>query len=144
MGQTVGFDNEKYISEQASYIRDRMRNFDGRLYIEFGGKLLADLHASRVLPGYDPNVKARLLKELQSDAEIIVCIHAGAIEERKMRADYGITYDTEAMRLIDDLGEWGLTVSSVVITRWQGEPAAKGASTCIRTNRPGDIPLIST
>jgi len=129
MEQTVGFDNEKYIAEQASYIRERMRNFDGRLYIEFGGKLLADLHAARVLPGYDPNVKARLLKELQSDAEIIVCIHAGAIEERKMRADYGITYDAEAMRLIDDLGEWGLSVSSVVITRWQGEPAAKAFMT---------------
>ena len=129
MEQMVGFDNEKYIAEQASYIRERMRNFDGRLYIEFGGKLLADLHAARVLPGYDPNVKARLLKELQSDAEIIVCIHAGAIEERKMRADYGITYDAEAMRLIDDLGEWGLSVSSVVVTRWQGEPAAKAFMT---------------
>ncbi|HOT62477.1 MAG TPA: DUF1846 domain-containing protein [Treponemataceae bacterium] len=129
MAQGPGFDNEKYIAEQASYIRDRMKSFDGRLYIEFGGKILADFHAARVLPGYDPNVKVRLLKELERDAEIILCIHAGAIEERKVRADYGITYDADAMRMIDELGEWGLSVSSVVITRWRGEPAAKAFMT---------------
>lgn len=123
--QKAGFDNEKYIAEQASYIRDRMKNFDGRLYLEFGGKILEDFHAARVLPGYDPNVKVRLLKELERDAEIILCIHAGAIEQRKIRADYGITYDAAAMKMIDDLTEWGLTVSAVVITRWLGQTAAK-------------------
>jgi len=120
-----GFDNEKYLAEQASYIRDRMRGFDCRLYLEFGGKLLNDFHAARVLPGYDPNVKIRLLKELKDDAEIILCIHAGDIEHRKIRADYGITYDADAMKLIDDLGEWGLPVAAVVITRWENQPAAK-------------------
>ncbi len=119
-----GFDNEKYLAEQASFIRERMKRFDCRLYLEFGGKLLNDFHAARVLPGYDPNVKIRLLKELRDDAEIILCIHAGAIEQRKIRADYGITYDADAMKQIDDLGEWGLSVAAVVITRWEDQPAA--------------------
>jgi uncharacterized protein (UPF0371 family) len=122
---TKAFDNAKYLLEQASYIRERMRRFDGRLYLEFGGKLLNDFHAARVLPGYDPNVKVRLLKELERDAEIVLCIHAGAIEHRKIRADYGITYDADAMKLIDDLGEWGLSVSSLVITRWEDQPQAR-------------------
>jgi uncharacterized protein (UPF0371 family) len=129
MAERAAFDNEKYIREQASFIRERMRRFDGRLYLEFGGKILADFHAARVLPGYDPNVKVRLLKELERDAEIILCIHAGAIEHRKVRADYGITYDADAMRLIDDLGEWGLSVPSVVVTRWEGQSAAKAFKT---------------
>ncbi len=129
MAGIKAFDNEKYITEQASFIRERMRRFEGRLYLEFGGKLLADFHAARVLPGYDPNVKIRLLKELERDAEIVLCIHAGAIEHRKIRADYGITYDADAMKLIDDLGEWGLSVSAVVITRWEGQPAAKAFKT---------------
>ncbi|MDP2792133.1 MAG: DUF1846 domain-containing protein [Rectinemataceae bacterium] len=124
-GGKKAFDNEKYLAEQASYIRERMKRFEGRLYLEFGGKLLGDFHAARVLPGYDPNVKIRLLKELERDAEIVLCIHAGAIEHRKIRADYGITYDADAMRLIDDLREWGLSVSAVVITRWEGQPQAK-------------------
>ncbi len=129
MAGIKGFDNEKYIAEQASCIRERMRRFEGRLYLEFGGKLLADFHAARVLPGYDPNVKIRLLKELEGEAEILLCIHAGAIEHRKIRADYGITYDADAMRLIDDLGEWGLSVSAVVITRWEGQAAARAFKT---------------
>jgi uncharacterized protein (UPF0371 family) len=129
MAGKAGFDNDKYIAEQASYIRERMRRFEGRLYLEFGGKILADFHAARVLPGYDPNVKVRLLKELSSEAEIILCIHAGAIEHRKVRADYGITYDADAMKLMDDLGEWGLSVSAVVITRWEGQGAARAFKT---------------
>ncbi len=124
-----GFDNERYLAEQASYIRERMRRFDCRLYLEFGGKLMNDFHASRVLPGYDPNVKIRLLKELKDEADIILCIHAGAIEHRKIRADYGITYDADAMKQIDDLGEWGLSVSAVVITRWENQPAARAFRT---------------
>jgi uncharacterized protein (UPF0371 family) len=123
------FDNEAYLREQSSFIRERMKRFSGRLYLEFGGKLLNDFHAARVLPGYDPNVKVRLLKELKDDAEILLCIHAGAIEHRKIRADYGITYDADAMKLIDDLGEWGLGVSAVVVTRWEGQPQAKAFMT---------------
>jgi uncharacterized protein (UPF0371 family) len=129
MAGKAAFDNEKYIAEQASYIRERMRRFEGRLYLEFGGKILADFHAARVLPGYDPNVKVRLLKELSSEAEIVLCIHAGAIEHRKVRADYGITYDADAMKLMDDLGEWGLSVPAVVVTRWEGQPAARAFKT---------------
>jgi len=128
---TKAFDNAKYLLEQASYIRERMRRFDSRLYLEFGGKLLNDFHATRVLPGYDPNVKVRLLKELEQDAEIVLCIHAGAIEHRKIRADYGITYDADALKLIDDLGEWGLSVSSLVITRWEDQPQARAFRTKI-------------
>jgi uncharacterized protein (UPF0371 family) len=123
------FDNEKYIREQASFIRERMKRFEGRLYLEFGGKLLGDFHAARVLPGYDPNVKIRLLKELKNDADIVLCIHAGAIEHRKIRADFGITYDADAMKLIDDLGEWELSVAAVVITRWEGQPQAAAFKT---------------
>jgi len=119
------FDNELYIKEQTAAIRERMCSCKGRLYLEFGGKLLNDFHAARVLPGYDPNVKVRLLKELQQDADILLCIHAGAIEQRKVRADYGITYDADAMKLIDDLREQGLSVSAVVITRWEGQRQAK-------------------
>ncbi len=126
---TKGFDNELYVTEQAACIRNRMKQIDCRLYLEFGGKLLNDFHAARVLPGYDPNVKIRLLKELKDDAEIILCIHAGDIEHRKIRADYGITYDADAMKLIDDLGEWNLSVGFVVITRWENQPAAKAFKT---------------
>jgi len=129
------FDNDKYIAEQASFIRERMRRFEGRLYLEFGGKLLADFHAARVLPGYDPNVKIRLLKELQRDAEIVLCIHAGAIEHRKIRADYGITYDADALRLVDDLAEWGLSVAAIVITRYENQPAANVFRTKLENRR---------
>ncbi len=129
MGRAKAFDNEKYLREQAAFIRERMKRFDSRLYLEFGGKLLNDFHASRVLPGYDPNVKIRLLKELEHDAELVLCIHAGAIEHRKIRADYGITYDADAMKLIDDLGEWGLSVSAVVITRWEEQAQARAFKT---------------
>ncbi|HKL86324.1 MAG TPA: DUF1846 domain-containing protein [Treponemataceae bacterium] len=120
-----GFDNDKYLAEQATFIRERMKRFNCRLYLEFGGKLLNDFHAARVLPGYDPNVKVRLLKKLENDADIIICIHAGAIEHRKIRADFGITYDADAMKQIDDLSEWGLSVTAVVITRWENQPSAQ-------------------
>ena len=123
------FDNEIYIKEQTTFIRDRMRKAEGRLYLEFGGKLLNDFHAARVLPGYDPNIKVRLLKELERDADILLCIHAGAIEQRKIRADYGITYDADAMKLIDDLAEQELSVSAVVITRWEGQRQARAFKT---------------
>ena len=120
----VGFDNERYLAEQSAAILDRVAQADGKLYLEFGGKLVFDYHAARVLPGYDPNVKMRLLQRLKDDAEIILCIYAGHIERRKMRADFGITYDADAVKLIDDVREWGLEVSAVVITRFEGQAGA--------------------
>jgi uncharacterized protein (UPF0371 family) len=120
----VAFDNEKYLEEQTGAILERIERFDNKLYLEFGGKLLFDHHASRVLPGFDPNVKMRLLNKLSDKAEIIICIYAGDIERKKMRADFGISYDADTFKLIDDLREWGLEVRAVVITRFTGQPAA--------------------
>ena len=119
-----GFDNEQYLSEQSAEILKRTQEAEGKLYLEFGGKLIFDYHAARVLPGYDPNVKMRLLQRLKDDVEIILCIYAGHIEQKKMRADFGITYDADAFKLIDEIREWGLTVSAVVITRFQDQPGA--------------------
>jgi uncharacterized protein (UPF0371 family) len=123
--QKTGFDNEKYLREQSEAILKRVSQFDNKLYLEFGGKLLFDYHASRVLPGFDPNVKIRLLQKLKDKADIILCIYAGDIERRKVRADFGITYDVDAMKLFDDLQEWGLSISAVVITRFDDQPAVK-------------------
>ena len=124
MASCIGFDNERYITEQTSCILERVDRFDNKLYLEFGGKLLYDFHAARVLPGYDPNVKMRLLKELKDKANIILCIYAGDIERKKIRADFGITYDSDAMKLIDDLKSWGIEVVGVVITRFESQPSA--------------------
>jgi uncharacterized protein (UPF0371 family) len=121
----AGFDNEKYLDEQSRAITERADRLGGKLYLEFGGKIAFDFHAARVLPGYDPNVKIRLLQKLRDTAEIIVCIYAGAIEQRKMRADFGIPYDMDALKLIDDLRDWGLLVRAVVITRYEGQPSAR-------------------
>jgi len=121
----LGFDNEKYLEQQTEAILERAGQFGSKLYLEFGGKLMWDYHASRVLPGYDPNVKMRLLKELRDKTEIILCIYAGDIERKKLRADFGITYDSDALKMIDDLREWGLDVSAVVITRYEKQPGAK-------------------
>jgi uncharacterized protein (UPF0371 family) len=118
------FDNERYIKEQTSEILERIDRFDNKLYLEFGGKLLYDYHAARVLPGYDPNVKMRLLKGLKDKADILLCIYAGDIERKKIRADFGITYDSDALKLIDDLREWGIEVTGIVITRFDNQPAA--------------------
>ncbi|MFC1869008.1 DUF1846 domain-containing protein [Thermodesulfobacteriota bacterium] len=125
MNTKVAFDNEKYIKEQTSEILERAKGFNDKLYLEFGGKLLYDYHAARVLPGYDPNIKMRLLQKLIDKADILLCIYAGDIETKKMRADFGITYDSEALKLIDDLRGWGIDVLGVVITRYNGQPAAK-------------------
>ncbi len=123
MGKAIGFDNDKYLDEQARFIMERADKAE-KLYLEFGGKLLWDFHAARVLPGYDPNVKMRLLSRLADRAEVLVCIHAGAIERNKLRGDFGITYDADAMRLLEELGEWSVPVAGVVITRYEGQPAA--------------------
>ena len=120
----LGFDNEKYLREQSEEIRRRAGRF-GKLYLEFGGKLMNDFHAARCLPGYDPNVKLRLLQSLKDQAEVILCIFAGDIERKKMRADFGISYDADAMKLIDDLRNLGLLVRGVVITRYQEQPAVQ-------------------
>jgi len=124
MNNKLAFDNEKYLAEQTEAILERIGRFGGKLYLEFGGKLLFDYHASRVLPGFDPNVKMRLLQKLKDKADIILCIFAGDIERRKVRADFGITYDSDTFKLIDDLRDWGLNVRGVVITRFTDQPAA--------------------
>jgi len=124
MPNRIGFDNEKYIAEQSAEILRRIEQFGDKLFLEFGGKLLYDHHAARVLPGYDPNVKMRLLQKLKDKADIILCIYAGDIEHKKMRADFGISYDADALKLIDDLREWDIDVHAVVITRFEEQPAA--------------------
>ncbi|MCK9615487.1 MAG: DUF1846 domain-containing protein [Candidatus Omnitrophica bacterium] len=125
IAERLGFDNEKYLKEQTASILERVKRFNNKLYLEFGGKLLFDYHAARVLPGYDPNVKIRLLQQLKDKAEIILCIYAGDIERRKIRADFGITYDVDALKLIDNLRSRDIDVLAVVITRFEGQPAAK-------------------
>ena len=119
----IGFDNELYLKKQTKAILERVKEYDNKLYLEFGGKLIFDYHASRVLPGFDPNVKIKLLQQLKDKADIILCIYAGDIERRKIRADFGITYDADALKLIDDLRSWGIDITAVVITRFQDQPA---------------------
>ncbi|MDD3905006.1 MAG: DUF1846 domain-containing protein [Candidatus Omnitrophica bacterium] len=121
---TIGFDNDKYLKEQTAAITDRVKKFGNKLYLEFGGKLCYDYHAARVLPGYDPNVKIRLLQSLKDKIEIVLSIYAGDIEKGRVRGDFGITYDAATFKLIDDLRKWGLDISSVVITRFANQSAA--------------------
>ena len=109
---------------QTEHIKKRIDRFNNKLYLEFGGKLFDDYHASRVLPGFDVNGKVKLLRELSDIAEIIMCVSAGAIEKNKMRADFGITYDQDALRLIDNLTRLGISINSVVITQYAEQPAA--------------------
>ena len=112
----VGFDNEKYIALQSEKIRERIKLFGGKLYLEFGGKLFDDFHASRVLPGFSPDSKVKMLMKLKDQAEIVIVINAGAIESNKKRGDLGIGYDQDVLRLIDAFRAIGLYVGSVVIT----------------------------
>ena len=119
-----GFDNEKYISLQSQKIRDRIDSFGGKLYLEFGGKLFDDYHASRVLPGFEPDSKLKMLMQLKDEAEIVIVISADAIDKNKRRGDLGITYDLEVLRLIDAFSEIGLYVGSVVMTQYCGQHAA--------------------
>ena len=120
----IGFDNNEYIRRQKEHIQERISKFQGKLYLEFGGKLFDDYHAARVLPGCDVNGKIRLLYEMRQDAEIIFCVSADDIEKTKVRADLGISYDMEVLRLIDDITAMGIPVNSVVITRYTGQTAA--------------------
>ena len=120
----IGFDNEKYLKMQSEHIRDRISHFDNKLYLEFGGKLFDDYHASRVLPGFAPDSKLRLLMQLSDQAELVIAISANDIEKNKVRGDLGITYDTDVLRLIDSFEEKGLFVGSVVITQYTGQSSA--------------------
>ena len=115
--KTAGFDNQQYLQTQSARIRERIDQFGGKLYLEFGGKLFDDYHASRVLPGFEPDSKIRMLYELRDSAEIVIPINASAIEQNKVRGDLGITYDSDVIRLIRIFRERGFYVSSVVITK---------------------------
>ncbi|MCX7927765.1 MAG: DUF1846 domain-containing protein [Candidatus Omnitrophica bacterium] len=120
----IGFDNERYLKEQSDAILQRVNACSNKLYLEFGGKLCYDYHAARVLPGYDPNVKIRLLQGLRDKVDIILGIYAGDIERGRVRGDFGITYDAATFKLIDDLRNWGLDICGVVITRFNNQQAA--------------------
>ena len=120
----IGFDNNKYLSMQSQHIRDRIAQFGDKLYLEFGGKLFDDYHASRVLPGFKPDSKLQMLMQLKDEAEIVIVINADDIEKNKVRGDLGITYDLDVLRLIDVFRSRGLYVGSVVLTRFAEQPAA--------------------
>jgi len=150
----IGFDNEQYLKTQSEHIKERIAKFGGKLYLEFGGKLFDDYHASRVLPGFHPDSKIRMLGELKEDAEIVIVIHSGDIEKNKVRGDLGITYDMDVLRLIDAFRGYGLYVGSVVLTRFTGQQSAiayqqKLESLGIKVYRhysipsyPSNVPLI--
>ena len=120
----IGFDNEKYLQMQSEHIRERIAAFDNKLYLEFGGKLFDDYHASRVLPGFAPDSKLKMLLQLKEQAEIVIVISAEDMEKNKVRGDLGITYDQDVIRLVDAFEGMGLMVGSVVITKYTGQPAA--------------------
>ncbi len=150
----TGFDNDKYIAMQSEKILERINSFGGKLYLEFGGKLFDDYHASRVLPGFMPDSKLRMLEKLKDRAEIVLVISANDIEKNKRRGDLGITYDLDALRLIDAFRSIGLYVGSVVITHFASQPAAQAFQKRLEAlgirvyrhypipNYPSDIPFI--
>jgi uncharacterized protein (UPF0371 family) len=119
----VGFDSKKYLEEQSKFILERVNDYD-KLYLEFGGKLLFDMHAKRVLPGFDENAKIKLLHKLREKVEVIICVYAGDIERNKIRGDFGITYDMDVLKIIDDLRAYDLDINGVVITRYNNQPSA--------------------
>ena len=120
----IGFDNEKYLKMQSEHIRQRIAQFGDKLYLEFGGKLYDDFHASRVLPGFKPDSKLQMLLQLKDEAEIVIVINSGDIEKNKVRGDLGITYDIDVIRLVNVFTKIGLYVSSVVLTRYDNQPSA--------------------
>ena len=141
----IGFDNQKYLSMQSEHIMDRLAQFGGKLYLEFGGKLFDDFHASRVLPGFEPDSKVRMLLQLKDQAEIVIAINAADIEKNKVRGDLGITYDLDVLRLIDAFQEVGLYVGSVCVTKYAAAPEVEAFekrlnSLGIRTFRHYKIP----
>ncbi len=150
----LGFDNDKYLDMQSKHIKERIGEFGGKLYLEFGGKLFDDYHASRVLPGFLPDSKITMLKQLKDQTEIVIAIKAGDIEKNKVRGDIGITYDMDLLRLIDAFTNNGLYVGSVVLTQFKEQPSAityekKLKALGLKVYRhypipgyPSDIPLI--
>ncbi len=150
----IGFDNDKYLDMQSKHIKERIGEFGGKLYLEFGGKLFDDYHASRVLPGFLPDSKITMLKQLKDQAEIVIAIKAGDIEKNKVRGDIGITYDMDLLRLVDAFTKNGLYVGSVVLTQFKEQPSAiayekKLKALGLKVYRhypipgyPSDIPLI--
>ena len=125
MIERLGFDNEKYLEMQSEHIRSRISQFGGKLYLEFGGKLFDDHHASRVLPGFHPDSKIRMLMQLKEQVEIVVAVSAMDLEKSKVRGDLGITYGSDTLRLIDTFRSFGFQVGSVVLTRFSGQSAAE-------------------
>ncbi len=150
----IGFDNQKYVEIQSEKIKERIARFGGKLYLEFGGKLFDDYHASRVLPGFQPDSKMKMLQQLKEDVEIVIAINAADIEKSKIRGDLGITYDDDVLRLMDVFHSLGLYVGGVVVTRYQGQGAANAFLQRLRAlgvrcychypieNYPGDIPHV--
>ena len=139
----IGFDNDRYIAMQSEHIKKRIEMFGGKLYLEFGGKLFDDYHAARVLPGFAPDSKIRMLIQLREQAEIVIVINANDIEKNKVSGDLGITYDLDVLRLIDAFRSFGLYVGSVVLSRWQDQPAAlkfqkrlESLGVCVYRNYP--------
>ena len=134
----IGFDNQKYVHLQSEHIKKRIAQFGGKLYLEFGGKLFDDFHASRVLPGFEPDSKVKLLLQLKEQAEIVIVINASDIEKNKIRGDLGITYDLDVLRLIDAFRGIGLYVGSVVLAQlWRSGQAAADAFIQRKLERPG-------
>lgn len=125
MTMKKGFDNQKYLTMQSQHIRERIAKFDNKLYLEFGGKLFDDFHASRVLPGFEPDSKLQMLLQLKDQAEVVIVISAEDIESSKIRGDHGITYDLDVLRLIDAFTESGLFVGSVCLTKYASQPQAE-------------------
>ncbi len=121
----IAFDNEKYLKMQSEHIMERIKTFGGKLYLEFGGKLFDDYHASRVLPGFMPDSKLRMLLKIKDRVEIVIAVGSEAIEKNKVRGDLGITYESEVLRLIDEFRNIGLYVGSIVLTMYQGQPKSK-------------------
>ena len=124
----IGFDSQLYMQKQSEQILKRISAFD-KLYLEFGGKLFDDLHAARVLPGFDKAAKIKLLQKLKDKAELIICVNANAIARNKIRADFGITYGSEVERMIDNISALGIYINCVVITMFEGQQAAIGFKT---------------
>ncbi len=154
MDKRIGFDTEKYLLAQKKAIEERLAKFSGRLYLEFGGKLLDDFHAVRTLPGYDPNAKLLLLKSLRKDLGILYCISAKQLANGKIRGDWGVGYDLATIKIIEDLERFGLPLLGVVINRFEGEAEAKNFEQRLKRmgikvyrrreikNYPNDLPLI--
>ena len=138
----IGFDNQKYLQMQSAHIRERISMFGDKLYLEFGGKLFDDYHAARVLPGFEPDSKLKMLLQLKDQAEIVIAISASALETNKTRRDLGLTYDLEVLRLTEAFRNIGLYVGSVVITQYAGQPAAGHCSA--KSSKPSASVAIST